>query len=733
MKSPKYRWLVRDEPAGVPEPLISPESAKTVSPEDSHPESEAPGVELSPDVLAELLDPAGWSEVLGTYARTVGLAVALTDTEGRQSGICHNPQPAWLIAAHAKPEYQGECSFCLDPLEPCQAVTTALNTGQIELVHDQAGLVHLAVPLLLGQRRLGALIAGQVFDRYPEPLPLQRLARKAGISPQLLWQRARLQPPCRTATLRVYGELLQSLGTAFLRQRYAEILDRRLAIANLRLRLMVDGVVGHALFTLDQTGSVTTWNSGAERIFGYAKSDIVGQDFACLFTPEDIRAGVPGRMLQQADQNNSVNDQCWQVRKDGTRFFAEGSLAVLGKGGTREFGRLTHDVTERRKAGEALQQAQKLESIGVLASGIAHDFNNLLAGILGGVSFAKTSLPPDHPACPALEIAEQASEKAADLTHQLLAYAGQGKFIVTRLDLSALIRDMLNLLQTFIPKPVELQLALEPDLPWIEADASQIRQIVMNLVINGAESMDPQGGSLRVLTGTAPAQQRADGHAGTVVYMEVRDSGSGMSEQTLARIFDPFFTTKFTGRGLGLAAVSGIVRGHDGAIQVESTLGEGTTFRVCFPAVARPAQIRERPALRQPEQGTGTILVVDDEPSLRSLAKAILQRNGYEVLLAKDGREGVEMFRRHADTITAVLLDITMPVMDGKEAFYLIRGIRADVPILITTGYSEATTMELFEAGAVVEFVQKPYSAARLCEKIRTTSRAVPAVKGAGG
>jgi PAS domain S-box-containing protein len=733
MNSRQYQWIARDEPAGDPDPLTYPESAKSASSEDSHSVSEAPAIELSPEVLGELLDPDGWSEVLSTYARTVGLAVALTDTEGRQSGICHNPQPAWLMAAGAKSEYRGACSFCLDPPEPCQAVTRALNSGQIELVRDQAGLVHVAVPLLFGQHRLGALIAGQVFDRYPEPLPLQRLAQKVGISPQQFWQRARLQPPFRTATLRVYAELLQSLGTAFLRQRYAEILDRSLATANLRLRLMVDGVAGHALFTLDETGLVTTWNNGAERIFGHAESDIVGKDFACLFTPEDIRAGEPGRLLRQADHDGSVNDHGWQVRKDGTRFFAEGSLAVLGKGGTREFGRLTHDVTDRRKAEEALQQAQKLESIGVLASGIAHDFNNLLAGILGGVSFAMTGLPPDHPARPALEIAEQASEKAADLTHQLLAYAGQGKFVVTRLDLSALIRDMLNLLRTFIPKRVELQLALEPDLPWIEADASQIRQIVMNLVINGAESMDPEGGSLRLSTGAVPAREPAVGRLGTEVFMEVRDSGSGMSEQTRARIFDPFFTTKFTGRGLGLAAVSGIVRGHDGTIQVESALGEGTTFRIYFPAVAKPVQVREKPAPPQNERGTGTILVVDDEPALRSLAKAILERNGYQVLLAKDGREAVETFRRNADTITAILLDITMPVMDGKEAFYLIRGIRADVPILVTTGYSESTTMELFEAGAVVEFVQKPYSAARLCERIRATLRAVPAVKGAGG
>jgi CheY-like chemotaxis protein len=343
---------------------------------------------------------------------------------------------------------------------------------------------------------------------------------------------------------------------------------------------------------------------------------------------------------------------------------------------------------------------------------------------MGGVTFAMSSLAPDHPAYSSLAIAEQASEKAADLTHQLLAYAGLGKFVLTQFDLSVLVRDMLKLLHTSIPISVDLQLALKNDLPWFEGDASQIRQIVMNLVINGAESIGLEGGTLRVSTGTERGEKRAEGHTGIEVYIEVRDSGSGMTEATKARIFDPFFTTKSTGRGLGLAAVSGIVRGHGGRMQVESAVGKGSTFRICFPGVERPVQRKEPPAVLRDEHTSGTVLVVDDEPILRTLAQAILERSGYRVLLAEDGREAVEVFRLNAATITAILLDMTMPVMSGPEAFHLIRAIRADVPIVVSTGYGEGAMRGLFDAGSATGFLQKPYTAALLCERIRTTSQA---------
>jgi CheY-like chemotaxis protein len=328
-----------------------------------------------------------------------------------------------------------------------------------------------------------------------------------------------------------------------------------------------------------------------------------------------------------------------------------------------------------------------------------------------------------------LIIAEQTAEKAADLAQQLLAYSGQGKFIVTRFDLSVLIQNMLRLLQTSIPGTVQLKVDLKADL-WIEADASQIQQVVMNLVINGAESMEPKGGVLRVSTAQV-LKSPTQGDAGTRICMEVQDSGSGMSEATKSRIFDPFFTTKFTGRGLGLAAVSGIIRGHQGTMEVESAIGEGSTFRISFPATEAPAKGAERiePVELLEEPISGTVLVVDDQPELRRLAQQILERFGYTVLLAGDGQQAVDLFRQKSDVVTAILLDMTMPVMGGVEAFGLLRAIRADVPIVVSTGFGEESTRELLGASTVVGFVQKPYTAARLCERIRTTTQVAQAVR----
>jgi CheY-like chemotaxis protein len=383
----------------------------------------------------------------------------------------------------------------------------------------------------------------------------------------------------------------------------------------------------------------------------------------------------------------------------------------MGEGNNREYGRLLRDVTELRRAEESLRQKQKLEGIGVLAGGIAHDFNNLLTGIMGGLSLAKASLPPDDPAYPMVELAEHSSTRAAELVAQLLAYSGQGTFVVTRFDFSNLILEILALIGASIPKKVELRLSLTPGLPWIEADASQIRQVAMNLIINGAESIGPEGGTVQVSTGISDS--------GKCVFMVVKDSGCGMSETTKARMFDPFFTTKFTGRGLGLAAVSGIVHAHRGKMQVESSPGQGTTFTVSFPAVQAAVLKLADPPPADVSPLTGTILVVDDEPTLRKIAAIILEKAGFSVLFAKDGQEAVEIFRQHALKIGAVLLDMTMPVMGGQKALQLMREIRPDVPIVVSSGYAEASARKEIGQDTLAGFIQKPYTAARLVACIR--------------
>jgi PAS domain S-box-containing protein len=678
------------------------------NPLERHPRYE----EFSSEWRDELLDPAGWEQVLETFAVTMKLAVAMTDTKGRLLGHCHNPQPAWRLARGTKPEADGECLFCLAPPASCNAVQDALRTCKVVTAEDHAGLAHVAVPLSLDGQILGTLIAGQVFSRYPEPLPLQRAAKEFGVSGQALWHQAILQVPVARGTLHLYADLLMSLGQAFLGQRFSAILQRRLAQTSQRYRMFFDGVMDYALYTVDRAGCVTSWNIGAERLFGFNASEIVGQSAASLAGREGVHREALERAMLEADRTGWVEREGWRVRKDGTRFLGAGVLSAMGSGDGREYGILIRDVTEVRRTAQDLQQAQKMEGIGVLAGGIAHDFNNLLTGIIGSLSVVKTSLPPTDPAYPMLEIAEQSSVRAAELVAQLLAYSGKGKFVVTRFDFSALIAEMLPLIAASIPKTVELEASLAPGLPWIEADASQVRQIVMNLIINGAESIGPEGGTVRVLTGVSDS--------GTDIFMEVKDSGSGMSEATKAKMFDPFFTTKFTGRGLGLAAVSGIVRDHRGTMRVDSIPEQGTTFTVSFPAVlAEVAKPVEPPPLVVAAQGTGTVLVVDDEPALRKMATMILEKSGYSVLAAGDGREAVEIFRQNASGITAVLMDMTMPVMGGLEAFKLIREIQPGVPIIMSSGYNEVFARQELGQDAVAGFVQKPYTAAKLVAGIQ--------------
>jgi PAS domain S-box-containing protein len=593
------------------------------------------------------------------------------------------------------------------------------------ITQDGAGLVHAAVPLSLGGHRWGALIAGQIFNQYPEPLRLQRVARHYGIGPQELWHQATRQVPVTKTTLAILADLLMSLGDAHLGQRYAALLQGDLDAINLRYRLLIDGVQDYALYTIDSARRVVGWNNGAEKMFGYTEAEILGRNCSCLYLPEDVREKGILPALKEADLQGWVESEGWRVRKDGTRFFANGVLASLGRGAIREYGILIRDVTERRRSEEALRQAQKLESIGVLAGGIAHDFNNLLAGIVLAIGQAKASLPPENPALADLEVAEHCSQRAGELTNQLLAYAGKGKFLITRFDLSTLIAEMLPLIGASISKAVQLKLLLTPDLPWIEGDASQIRQVVMNLIINGAEAVGDGGGIVRISTGISDHELSADEAAGATenpvsdVYLKVQDSGSGMDDTTKAKIFDPFFTTKFAGRGLGLAAVAGILRGHMGRLDLQSVPGEGTTFTVFFPAVeplARPAA-ETPPSLAA--RGAGTILLVDDEPTLRKLGKRVLEHSGYTVLLAENGQEAVEIFRHNAGEIATVLLDITMPVMGGGEAFRLIREVRPDVPIILTSGFDEDIAPEDLVASARASFIQKPYSVDSLLAAIR--------------
>ena len=373
-------------------------------------------------------------------------------------------------------------------------------------------------------------------------------------------------------------------------------------------------------------------------------------------------------------------------------------------------------------------EAQRLESLGVLAGGIAHDFNNLLMGVLGSADLAMGGVRAGAAGCRCLEQIETTAVRAAELTNQMLAYSGQGRFIAQPTCLNQIVRETADLLQTGISKKAVLELDLEEDLPPVEGDASQLRQVAMNLITNASEALQDGSGTILVRTGRRIVEREdlasftlgSSLASGPCVSLLVSDDGTGMDAQTRARIFDPFFSTKFTGRGLGLAGVLGIVRGHKGAVQVQSTPGAGSSFEVLLPVSPGSVKLAE-PTRRSPRRPPDAlrVLVADDDELVLTVASLMLEAEGCEVVGARDGQDAVDLLRDQESRIDLVLLDMTMPRLSGEEAFRELRRIRPDVPVILSSGYTEQEIRGRLAGEGVAGFVQKPYRAADLMDEIR--------------
>jgi signal transduction histidine kinase len=425
-----------------------------------------------------------------------------------------------------------------------------------------------------------------------------------------------------------------------------------------------------------------------------------------------------------------LEDDAIQAMREGAcDFIMKDRLARLAPAVEREL-REAANRREQRKLEERVRQDQRMESLGVLAGGVAHDFNNLLVGIMGNTSLALDILPDTHKVKPLLDDVMLASQKAADLTRQMLAYAGQSRFVSEPTDLSTVANDIGCLVRSTVSKKVIFDFQLARDLPPIDADRTQVQQLVMNLLINGAEAIGTESGAVRVSTDVRDVDisELMTHHvapeisSGRFVVLEVSDDGCGMDEATQTRIFDPFFTTKFAGRGLGLAAALGIVRGHRGALKVSSEVGRGSTFEILFPAMTSPPlAARQSPpetARRRAAGLIGHILIVDDEELVRSMAKAALERHGYTVLLSENGHHAVEVFKGLAGQISLVLLDRTMPMMSGEDAFRRLRAIRPDLEIILTSGYEEPQALVDYRGHPVSGFLKKPYTTEELAAKV---------------
>ncbi len=464
---------------------------------------------------------------------------------------------------------------------------------------------------------------------------------------------------------------------------------------------------------------------------------LTGANITDYLSPDDRAKTVACYERVRATRETGFFETRYESNVNGDVVYFESRVApIIEDGEVVGFTVSSSDVTERkRQVAERLAfersmlESQKLESLGLLAGGVAHDFNNLLVAIMGRADLAQAntndaSMTQEH-----LQQILEASQHAAGLCQQLLAYSGKGRFVIAPTNLSTFLGETRKLLEISVPDNVRIDYELDASPHTLEADSTQLRQVIMNLISNACEALQPKGGEIVVRTGTetldhAGRLRHINGDQiedGLYAYLEVEDNGSGMSTETMERLFDPFYTTKADGTGLGMAAVIGIVRGHRGAMAVTSREHHGTTIRVMLPA--QPTTLRKSRAangstIKRQSHG-GTILIIDDEPAVRAVAKAILEREKFDVLTAESGRKAIEVVHERSDAIDAVILDMKMPDMNGEEVMAELRAVRPDLPILLSSGYSEIEMSERTEGKGVSGFLPKPYLAEDLIAAIQ--------------
>jgi PAS domain S-box-containing protein len=551
-----------------------------------------------------------------------------------------------------------------------------------------------------------------------------------------LRQRVEHMRPTGVAPVDAYDELLQAMeelqvAEEELRQQNDELASTRHALEDERRRYQhLFHYAPDAYLLTDLSGIVREANLSAARLLAVKPQFLVGKAVVSFVALED-RPRIRAELSRwRSEPTPKVLELRLQPR--GLSPLDVAITLSVARGGVQDtaigFRWLVRDISAHRQLTEELKlreqaarrdaeaseararHVQKLESIGVLAGGIAHDFNNLLHVVLGNADLARLQLGPNDLAREHLDEVIRATQRAAELTQQLLAYSGRGSFESRHLDLSSEMRDMATLLRTAIAKHASLVWDLEPDLPAVMVDPTQLRQIVMNLITNASDALADSPGTITLRTGQRRGPDAAQEDR-NFVFLEVTDTGCGMDTNTLQRIFDPFFSTKFTGRGLGLAAVIGIVESHKGLVQIRTSPGEGTTFRVLLPAVADGVDAPARQASGSYWRGRGTALVVEDEEGVGEVVGRMLERLGFEVRPAGDGLAALDLLEREGDAVTVVLLDLSMPRMGGADCLRHIRQRWPDLPVVLMSGYTEqeVASQLLKGPGAAAGFLQKPF------------------------
>jgi PAS domain S-box-containing protein len=653
-------------------------------------------------VEAECIQP-----LLEDFYRLTRIPMAVIDVAGRVVAGA-GWQDVCLDFHRAHPE---TCANCIaSDVE----LTRGVPPGEFRMYKCKNGMWDVATPLIVGGEHVANVFSGQFFFD-DEPLDAEGFraqARQYGFDEEqymaALEQAPRLsREAVKTgmAYLTKLAGLICSVGYKNLELGRA-LDDREQLMKSLReseeMLKRAQAIAHLGSWELDLIGGRLHWSDESYRIFGLEPQEFGAtyETFLSFVHPDDRRAvdeaysgsvrdgkasyEITHRIVRRGTEEvRWVHEKCEHVRD------ADGRII-------RSMG-MVHDITEQRQAEEEIRHKQKLESVGLLAAGVAHDFNNLLVGMLGNASLAQQQLDPAHPIGDLLEEVVRSAQRAADLTRQLLAYAGKGKFVIERIDLSSFAEEMVGLLGRTISKKIAVRLDLSRDLPPVEADRGQIQQVFMNLLINAAEAIGTNAGAIEVRTRAlhASAEQLrgglggAEAPAGDYVRLDVSDDGPGMTEDVRRRIFDPFFTTKFHGRGLGLAAVGGVVRSHRGVIQVTSQPGHGTRFTIFFPAGRRkPLHSRAERAVGS-IRGTESILVVDDEDRVRALACKALEHYGYSAIGVSGGAEALEILQGDC-RVDAVLLDANMPVLSGAELTPLLHQVRPEVRIVLSSGFGES-------------------------------------------
>ena len=500
-------------------------------------------------------------------------------------------------------------------------------------------------------------------------------------------------------------------------------------------QMLVESVIDYAIFMLDPEGRVANWNSGAERIKGYTRAEIIGKHFSRFYTEEDRQAGVPEQALATAKRQGRFDQESWRVRKDGTRFWASVVIAAIRneRGEIVGFAKVTRDMTERRMIEEKLRQSQKMDALGQLTGGVAHDFNNLLTVIVGSVEVlgrwlsASPNVKPPSRVIRSISAAEDASRRAATLTQRLLAFSRQQSLHPKTIDPNRLALSLVEMLRRTLGERIRVVTALCSDTGLVEADPAELENALLNLAVNSRDAM-LDGGKIIIETAKVARDRLALGSEQKVtthyVRITVKDDGTGMDQQTLAKAFDPFFTTKGVGHGtgLGLSQVYGFVQQSGGQVVIDSQPGVGTAVHIYLPRLSDDAE-KSEPQQNIPidgnQKGTETILVVEDDDAVRAHSTDVLRELGYHILEAPNAGAALEILDRQPD-VRLLFTDIGLPgTMSGRQLSDEARHRRPELKVVLTTGYTEDTVIHAGRLERGVSLIMKPFSFADLTKKIR--------------